>query len=60
MISFSQKLLNELVTLDSSEIISPFSTKDIFGKVVTLSDRNGLTVFPNSLLSFAFFKSSIS
>ena len=35
-LAFSKKLLNELATLDSAEIISSFSSKDIFGKVVTL------------------------
>ena len=58
-IAFSNKLINEFATLDSSEIISRFSTKDIFGKDVTLSDKKGSTVYQNSLLSVTFVKSSI-
>ena len=58
-IAFSNKLINEFATLASSEIISRFSTKDIFGKDVTLSDKKGSTVYQNSLLSVTFVKSSI-
>ena len=56
LIPRSMKQLNELATLDSSEIISPFSTSNIFGKVVTLADKHGLTVSQNSLLSLRLFK----
>ena len=59
-IAFSKKLLNELASLDSSEIISSFCANDIFGKVVALSDKNDFTVFQNFLLSVTLFKSSLS
>ena len=36
-VAFSKKLLNELATLDSSEVISHFSTKDIFSKICNLN-----------------------
>ena len=36
--SLSKQVLNELATLDSFEIISPFLTSGISGKVVTLTD----------------------
>ena len=58
--AFSKKLLNELATLHSSEMISSFSTNVICGKVVTLLDKNGFTVFRNFLLSVTLFKSSLS
>ena len=59
-IAFSKILLNEFETLDLSETISSFSTYDIFGKVVTLSDKIGSKVFQDFLLSVALFKSSLS
>ena len=34
--TFSKKLLNEVATFDSSEIISHFSTKDVFSKIFNL------------------------
>ena len=51
-ILFSKKLLNGLATLDSFEIISSFSTKDIFEKLVTLPEKNDFTVLQNFLLLF--------
>ena len=60
MDNISKKLLNELATLDSSEIISSFSTKVTCGKVVTLSDKNGFTVYQNFLLPVTLLKSSLS
>ena len=44
-IALLKKLLLELATLDSSEINLSFSNNDIFKKIVTLYDKNVLTVF---------------
>ena len=44
-IALSKKLLLELATLDSSEINLSFSNNDFFKKIVTLYDKNVLTVF---------------
>ena len=41
-IAFSKKLVNELANLDSSETFSSFSTKNIFTKVATFSDKDSL------------------
>ena len=55
-IAFSNKLLNELANLDLSEIISPFLPRIFSEKVVTLSDKNGLTVFYRSSCPDVFCK----
>ena len=43
----------------SSDIISPDSTRVIFADKVHLSDRKGLAVFQNNLLSFMLFVSNL-
>ena len=50
--AISKKLLHELATLSSSEINSPFSTNDFFGKLVIFYEKNDLTILRIFLVTF--------
>ena len=56
----AKKVLKVSDIILSSDIISPDSTRVIFADKVPFSDRKGLTVFQNNLLSFMLFVSNLS